>query len=52
MRTTDLSSSLRTQGPITTGVRGYERYLPRCLNEKTRRMGPGVRRDDANMMEH
>jgi hypothetical protein len=40
------SSSLRTQGPITTGLRGYERSLPQRHNETTRRMGPRVRRDD------
>jgi hypothetical protein len=41
-----LTSSLRKQGPITTGVRGYERCLPACFNERTRRMGPCFRRDD------
>ena len=40
------TSSLRTQGPIITGVRGYGRSLPECQNEGARRMGPGVRRDD------
>src|ERR1700682_4896172 len=40
-------SSRRTPGPITPGLRGYERHLPQCRNETTRRMGPGIRRDDA-----
>ena len=39
-------SSLRKQGPITTGLQGYERPLPPCHNEAARRMGPRVRRDD------
>ncbi len=39
-------SSLRTQGPITPGVTGSESHLPSCRNERTRRMGPCVRRDD------
>ncbi len=39
-------SSRRTPGPITTGFDGYERHLPPRLKEATRRMGPGVRRDD------
>jgi hypothetical protein len=39
-------SSLRKQGPITTGVRGYERPLPPRPNESTRRMGPRFRGDD------
>ena len=47
MSTPNLTSSLRKQGPITTGFRGYERSLPTCLNETTRRMGPCFRRDDA-----
>jgi hypothetical protein len=49
MRASDLNltSSRRTPGPIITGVRGYGRSLPECQNGRTRRMGPGVRRDDA-----
>jgi hypothetical protein len=43
----NLTSSLRKQGPITTGVSSYERRLPTCFNETTRRMGPCFRRDDA-----
>ena len=43
---THLSSSLRTQGPITTGLNCYRRYPPPCPNERARRMGPCVRRDD------
>ncbi len=39
-------SSLRTQGPIATGRRGYERSLPLRQHERSRGMGPGVRRDD------
>jgi hypothetical protein len=39
-------SSLRKQGPITTGFRGYERPLPAYPNESTRRMGPRFRGDD------
>jgi hypothetical protein len=39
-------SSRRTPGPITTGLRGYGRQLPERQIETTRRMGPGVRRDD------
>jgi hypothetical protein len=39
-------SSLRKQGPITTAVRGYERYLPPRQNERPRRMGPRLRGDD------
>src|SRR5882724_11893667 len=30
----------RTQGPITTGIRCYERYLPHRENERSRGMGP------------
>jgi hypothetical protein len=41
-----LPSSLRTQGPITTGGRDDERYLRLRPNDRTRRMGPCVRRDD------
>ena len=40
------TSSRRTPGPITTGRCGDERPLPECLIETTRRMGPGLRRDD------
>ena len=40
------TSSRRTPGPITTGRRGDERRLPECPIETTRRMGPGLRRDD------
>src|SRR5882672_8063508 len=42
-------SSLRTQGPITTGIRCYERYLPHRENERSRGMGPCVRRDDISL---
>ncbi len=39
----NVSSSLRTQGPILPDV-GYEgKHRPQCLNERTRRMGPGAR---------
>src|SRR5258705_7101294 len=41
------SSSRRTPEPITPVVRCEERHLPQRQNEMTRRMGPGVRRDDA-----
>jgi hypothetical protein len=37
---------LRKQGPITTGLRVYERLLPLCHNQTARRMGPRVRGDD------
>jgi len=47
MHRTLTTSSRRTPGPITTGSRGYERYLRACHNEAARRMGPGVRRDDS-----
>src|SRR4051794_28788644 len=40
------TSSPRSRGPITTGLRGYQRRLPPCSIETTRRMGPGLRRDD------
>ena len=40
------ASSRRRPGPIITGVRDYGRCLLQCLIETTRRMGPGVRRDD------
>ena len=52
------TSSLRKQGPITTGVRCYERRLPSCPIELTRRRdercraharGPRVRGDDEGM---
>src|ERR1700738_1079606 len=36
-------SSLRTQGPITTGVNCCRRYLLQCHTDKTRRMGPRAR---------
>ncbi len=39
-------SSLRTQGPITTSGRDDGRYLRQRPNDRTRRMGPCVRRDD------
>src|SRR6266436_2364581 len=35
-------------GPITTGFHCYENRLPPAPNEKPRRMGPGVRRDDVS----
>ena len=41
------SSSLRTQGPIATGLDEVKRSLTHCLNETPRRMGPCVRKDDA-----
>jgi hypothetical protein len=47
MNIPNLTSSLRKQGPITTGFNGYKRHLPPGLNERTRRMGPCFRRDDA-----
>jgi hypothetical protein len=41
------TSSRRTPGPITTGLcccaKAFEQHLPK---RATRRMGPGVRRDD------
>ena len=41
------SSSLRTQGPITTAVRSSQQDRRTAFsNEKPRRMGPCVRRDD------
>src|SRR5882724_7448945 len=40
-------SSLRTQGPITPGPKLEKRPLPRRRNERPRRMGPCVRRDDS-----
>ncbi len=46
MSAKSLASSLRTQGPITTGVRSDQRCLTPCLTETARRMGPCVRRDD------
>src|SRR5580692_8342960 len=36
-------SSVRTQGPITTGVRDFESRLPRVPKARPRRMGPGSR---------
>src|SRR6266705_1072687 len=41
-----LSSSLRTQGPITTGARDEGRPQPSCPQDRPRRMGPCVRRGD------
>src|SRR5438034_10929550 len=35
------------RGPITPGVARYARCLPQCQKEMTRRMGPGVGRDDS-----
>src|ERR1700730_3864914 len=40
-------SSLRTQGPITTGLCCYEAVYPQRLIAGPRRMGPCFRRDDA-----
>jgi len=40
------ASSRRRPGPITPGLRDYERHLPPRQHETTRHMGPGVR-DDA-----
>ena len=40
-------SSLRKQGPIAAGRRGYKRYLTPCPNAATPRMGPRLRGDDA-----
>src|SRR5260370_32297499 len=39
-------SSLRTQGPITPGLKSEKRPLLECRSESPRRMGPCVRRDD------
>src|SRR5260370_19194240 len=39
-------SSRRTQGPITPDLSHEGRPSPQCPNERTRRMSPGVRRDD------
>src|ERR1700692_3873794 len=39
-------SSLRTQGPITPGLKSEKKPLLQCRNESPRRMGPCVRRDD------
>jgi hypothetical protein len=39
-------SSRRTPGPIAPGFNCCIRHLPQRQNETTRRMGPGVRRDD------
>src|SRR5712671_405222 len=41
-------SSRRTPGSITPGLAYCGRHLPQCLLETTRRMGPGVRRDDSS----
>src|SRR5258707_3241756 len=40
------TSSLRTQGPITPGLKSEKRPLLECRSESPRRMGPCVRRDD------
>jgi hypothetical protein len=40
-------SSRRKPGPIAPGIACCGRRLPSCKNATTRRMGPGVRRDDA-----
>src|SRR5216683_5459668 len=45
------ASSRRTPGPITPGGYSDRRPLPQRQNEMTRRMGPGVRRDDALMCQ-
>src|SRR6202035_5631813 len=42
-----IGSSLRTQGPITPGLKSEERPRPQCRNESPRRKGPCVRRDDS-----
>src|SRR5450759_5092858 len=42
----DVSSFLRKQEPITTGVHGSKKPRPHRKNERSRGMGPGVRRDD------
>src|SRR5260370_24020631 len=47
-----MMSSLRTQGPITTGARDDKRPLPPCQNERTRSMGPRFRGDDEGNSEH
>jgi hypothetical protein len=41
-------SSLRKQGPITTGPGCVKRLLPSCHIETARRMGPRVRGDDGD----
>jgi hypothetical protein len=33
------ASSLRTQGPITPGLKSEKRFLPECRSESPRRMG-------------
>src|SRR5438045_1918748 len=45
-----LSSSLRKQGPITTGRNWFMRSLLSChfQQQRPRRMGPCFRRDDSN----
>ena len=40
-------SSLRTQGPIITGLEEVKRFLIHCPSETPQRMGPCVRRDDS-----
>src|ERR1700733_15112422 len=42
-------SSLRTRGPITTGLRCNDGRLPSCQQARSRGMGPGVRRDDGEI---
>src|SRR6267378_2361443 len=42
----------RTRGPITTGVDRYEGYQLHRDNERSRGMGPGVRRDDDRVLSH
>src|ERR1700694_3208958 len=39
-------SSLRTQGPITPGLKSEKRSLLECRSKSPRRMGPCVRRND------
>src|SRR3984885_13769969 len=41
------TSSRRTPGPITTDDVCYRKSCPKCQNDKSGRMGPGVRRDDS-----
>jgi len=46
-----LLSSLRKQGPITTGIDYCGRHLPQRQQAKTGRMGPRLRGDDAGDVE-
>src|SRR3984893_4826500 len=39
------------RGPIPPGIAAWRRPQPHCENETTRRMGPGVRRDDSQRHE-